>query len=229
MPIIEHQTSGVPDAAAVNIARTITATPEEYRSHIHNKRESPRFIWTCLYRLMEDVGYVPQPIGNETKKIVCFVPMGTVDDPAVSEETAESLIRAFRPVHWQCEVVQVGKKLYFRLIGTLCATDVPVYDKRCILPSPVQFSHLMRPENEALTKLIWQFGDNILRAKKTFNLGATPWMWMTQDLLEKAMSVYATRGWNVRLWNAAVAGRKTHLLDFTLPPLKSLPAPGKAL
>jgi hypothetical protein len=227
MPIIEHQTSGVPDAAALTIARALTATPEEYRSHIHNQREAPRFIWTCLYHLIEDVGYVPLPSGDETKKIVCYVPMGTVNAPAVSEETAESLIRAFQPLHWQGEVTQTGKKLYFKLTGALCASDEPVLDKRCILPSPVQFSHLMRPENEALTKLIWQFGHTILRAKKTFNLGATPWMWMTQDLLEKAMSVYATRGWNVRLWNAFVSGRKAHLLDFTLPPLKSLPAPGK--
>jgi hypothetical protein len=228
MPIIENQTSGVPDSTAVTIARLLTASPDEYRNHIHRAREFSRFIWTCFYHLIEDVGYVPQPTGSDIKKIVCFVPLGSVNDPVLNSDVAESLIRAFRSVRWNAEVEQRGKKLFFKLEGVLSASDVPVLDKRCILPSPVQFSHLMRPENEALTKLIWSFGDNILRSKKTFNLGATPWLWMTQDVLEKAMHVYTTRGWNVRLWNASISGRKTHCLDFTLPLQKTLPAPGKA-
>jgi len=228
MPVIDFQTSAVPDSTAVTIARVLTASPSEYVAHIQRNREFAQFIWTCFYHLIEDVGYVPQPTGNGAKEIVCFVPLGAVNDPIISSGAIESLTLALRSVMWQAEVEQRGKKLYYKLKGVLSAADVPVLDKRCILPSPVQFSHLMRPENEAFTRLIWAFGDNVLRRKRTYNLGANPGLWLTQDVLEKGMSVYTSRGWHVQLWNAFVSGRKTHCLNFTLPPQSALPAPGKA-
>jgi hypothetical protein len=229
MPVIENKTSGVPDNTAVTIARLLTASPDEYRSHIVTALHFSRFIWTCFFRLIEDVGYVPQPTGSDTKKIVCFVPFGPVNDPFLSSDVTDNLSRALRSVGWRAEVEQHGKKLLFKLEGVLSATDVPVLDKRCILPSPVQFSYLMRPENEALTRLIWSFGDNILRSKKTFTLGAEPRMWLPRDVQDKGVGVYVSRGWLVRPWEALIAGRKTHFLDFTLPSQKALPAPGKAL
>jgi hypothetical protein len=228
MPVIENKTSGVPDSTAVTIAKLLTAAPSEYVSHIQRAREFSRFIWTCFFHLIEDVGYVPQPVGSGSKEIVCFVPLGPINDPVIASGAIENLIRALRSVHWQADVEERGKKLFFKLKGVLSSGDQPVLDKRCILPSPVQFSHLMRPENEALTRLIWAFGDNILRSKKTFNLGADPWSWLTTDVLSKCVNIYVSRGWLVRPWNAIVSGRKTHYLNFTLPPQKALPAPGKA-
>jgi len=229
MPVIENQTSGVPDSTAVTIARLLTASPDEYRSHILSAREFSRFIWTCFYHLIEDVGYVPQPTGSDTKKIVCFVRLGPANDPFLNSDVTDNLSRALRSVRWNAEVEQRGKKLFFKLEGVLSATDAPALDKRCILPSPVQFSHLMRPENEALTKLIWSFGDNILRSKKTFNLGANPGIWLSRDVQEKGVAVYVSRGWLVRPWEALISGCKIHYLDFTLPPQKALPSPGKTL
>lgn len=227
MPIIEHQIAGAPDATAITICRLLTASPDEYISHIQKSRDFSRFIWACFFNLMEEVGYVPQPTGNDTKRIVCFVPLGRADDPIISMNSAESLARALKSVGWEADVEMRGQKLFFKIEGLLTAADVPVLDKRCILPSPVQFSHLMRPENEALTRLIWAFGENILRSKRKFVLGSSPVLWIPRDVVEKAAAVYQSRGWIVRPEEEKVAGRISHSLSITMPPQKALPAPRK--